>query len=1130
MGLEFVIGGSGYGKSTAMYREIAERSVKEKDNNFIIVVPEQYTMQIQKKITAMHERHGVINVDILSFQRLAHRIFEELGKPSGTILGETEKVMFIRRILKDCAGELKVFGGNADKKGFAEEVKSMLSEFIQYDVSVQDIAALSEKLKDSRASLSGKLSDMALIFRKFREMTGKDYMTTEELLVACRDVIEDSGIVRNSFFWFDEFTGFTPIQTDIVEKIIRVSRGVKVALTVDDREEPFSKASEEELFGLTKETIEKLERICRENHIKRDGDRDLILNAPLTDKKSRGIAALERNLFRSGITPYDDKPEDVKLTECTDINEEAYFIAQEIDRLVKQEGCRYRDFAVITPDPDTYRRFFEKNFKHFNIPHFMDDKRSIEGNAYVEFIRGLFEVRTGDFAYDPVFSFLKTGLTDISDDEIDAIDNYVLRFGIRGHKAWEAPFTRNDDYDPVDLEPLNDIRQRVCGIFAGCEKTIFAQGLTVADRCRGLAELADRMDIHERLLKASEELLERGLPARAQEYERVYDAVSEILSGFSAIMGDDVMSLKEFTSILEEGFSNVKLGVVPSVQDETVVGDIRRTRLADVKVLFFAGMNDNLVPAQLSAGGVLNDRDKKVLKEFDITLSPDRQKKACEERFYLYTILSRPDKKLYITFSRTGADNKPLRPSGLINKIKEVLPKLEAEKCPGRSYEGDPLFTVAEGLSGKEPKGSIEQFRQAVAFLKSGGSDEERLLGIAGGAFSADPHPALSDEAIAAAADDGVLCTAVTALEKYASCKYRFFAEYTLGLQERKELKLRQLDLGNIYHKAFEILALSMEEKGISWQDISAEELEKEVDLCIEKAFEKYDTAALTGTALDREVMRSVRRVAKNVAAVLKYQMDNSDFTTREVEKSIYTKPIDLGNGKKLVITGKLDRMDTCDAGNGRYIKLIDYKSGQKTFNLKKVYEGRDLQLFLYMNEISERLKKEDPGTPVVPAAAFYMKIDDPFVDCFGADEEEIWKERLKELKPSGIVNSDYEVIAAMDRRMEDGFISDIIPVGLKKTGGFNGIHTRAKADTEKMRLLEHHVKRKAKEMALEISDGMISADPYKEGSQNSCTYCPYKTVCSFNANLAGFSYRRPEPLDNDVIWERIEQEEEANG
>ncbi|MBQ9828679.1 MAG: hypothetical protein IJM62_08345, partial [Lachnospiraceae bacterium] len=177
MGLEFIIGGSGYGKSTVMYREIAERSVREKDKNFIIVVPEQYTLQIEKKITAMHERHGVINVEILSFQRLAHRIFDELGRPSGTILGETEKVMFIRRILKDNAKDLKVFKGNADKKGFAGEVKSMLSEFIQYNITPDMVEELSLKLAEKGTALSGKLSDMALLFRRFREMTGKEYMT-----------------------------------------------------------------------------------------------------------------------------------------------------------------------------------------------------------------------------------------------------------------------------------------------------------------------------------------------------------------------------------------------------------------------------------------------------------------------------------------------------------------------------------------------------------------------------------------------------------------------------------------------------------------------------------------------------------------------------------------------------------------------------------------------------------------------------------------------------------------------------------------------------------------------------------------------------------------------------------------
>ncbi|MBQ9827128.1 MAG: PD-(D/E)XK nuclease family protein, partial [Lachnospiraceae bacterium] len=951
-------------------------------------------------------------------------------------------------------------------------------------------------------------------------------MTSEELLTSCRDVMDRSELVKNSYFMFDEFTGFTPSQLDIVEKILKNSLGVKIALTVDEREKPFSKPAEEELFGITKETIMKLEELCRETGTKRDPDRDLIIKNPYSDKKSPEISYIERNIFRKDQVQMDKIPEDVKLTECTDLDEETYYIADEIDRLVKQEGYRYRDFAVITSDQETYRRFFEKNFKHFGIPYFMDDKRSIEGNAYVEFIRELLNTTISGFMYDPLFSFLRSGLTGIPDEDIDAADNYALQFGIRSKNAWEGEWTPED---PDEAERLNGIRSSIYDIFMRCEESIFKSGLTVSERCSGIRRLSEELNVRERLQEIAEGFLKRGMPSRAQEYGRVYDAVEDIFDKFSGIMGDEAMGLREFMSILEEGFSNVKLGVVPSVQDETVIGDVRRTRLSDVKMLFFAGLNDNLIPAPISTGGVLNDGDKKILKEYDVTLSPDRQKKACEERFYLYTILSKPEEKLYLTFSRTGTDNRALRPSSLIGKITQVLQKLEAGKCELTLYEGDPLYAVAGDLSLKASKEADGRFRQAVAFLKGDDAGRTMLEKLESGAFSGDEHPALEPAAADLLFEDGVLRISVTALEKFAACKYRYFAAYTLGLEERKELKLRQVELGNIYHRAFEIVAKTMQDKGISWQDLSEDEIRAMVTEGVEKAFEDCSTGAITDTARNMEIMDTIVRVAENAAAVFRYQMEHSSFRTAEAEKKIVSKPMDLGNGRKLIIRGKLDRLDVCDMDGGEYLKVIDYKSGKKDFHLDRVYEGTDLQLFLYLNEITEQKMKKDGSAPVLPAAVFYINIDDPYVECFGADDEEIKKNRITELKPKGIVSRDEKTLLALDNRMENGYKSDIIPAGYKTGGGFNNNVTKA-ADPEQLLMMERHVKKLSEIMAGEIAEGAITADPFKKGSESSCEYCPYKAVCGFDLSIDGYDFRRPKKYTPEEIWEMLEQEEEADG
>ncbi len=1141
MGLEFILGGSGYGKSTMMYQEIVDRSLSESDKKFMILVPEQYTLQIQKKITAMHKRHGVINVDILSFQRLAERVFEELGRPDKTILGETGKVMFIRRILKDSAKELSVFGSNADKKGFAEEVKSMLSELIQYNISPEDMEEAAEDLLNKRPALSGKLKDLALIFRRFKDISGEEYITAEEVLVEFSKIMDGSRLIKESIFYLDEFTGFTPCQKNILEKLISLSPEVKVALTVDAREDPFNKPLEGELFGITKETVTELEKLCRNAGGSRESQKDIILERKQREESSREISFLESNIFRNESEVYDETPSDIKLVECRDLAEETDLIADTIDDLVKNKGYRYRDFGVIASDQEGYRRFFERSFRAYRIPFFMDDKRSIDGNPFVEYIRGLLNIKLENFSYDSIFSFLKTGFSGLDEKDTDLLDNFVLEKGIRGKNLWEKEWTEDQNREKEDskagnperISVINDIRSRLMDLILPLEDTLFGPELKGRDRNLALKDFLEKTGSAERLLSLKDALYDKGEQTKAQEYEKIYDSVMEILDKYSEIMGEDVLSLKEYKSILEEGFANVRLGVVPSVLDETFVGDIRRTRLNDVKILFFAGLNDDLVPGQINTAGILNDADKRILTDKDMVLSPDKKKRAYDERFYIYTILSKPSDSLYLTFSRTGADNKPLRPSSLIGKIKKVFPLLEAQKCHIPRYDGRPLKGMAGTLSSESHLAMDDQLKQVISFLKEQKEEDEALkegMDIClEGAFYENSHGELSPDAREYLFRNGDLYISVTALEKFCECKFRFFAEISLGLKERKEKTIRVADLGTLYHTALEMLALDMMAQDITWKDMSYEQLASRMDECITRAVEKTDPEYFSDSARSAELLNKIRRTAVNIAQVYKYQMDKGVFSMEEVEKRLVFSPADIEGGKRIYLRGTLDRLDTYRDDQNTYLKLIDYKSGGKKFDLNRVYQGRDLQLFLYMGEITRELRKKENGRNIIPAATIYLRVQDPFVKAFGEDTESILSERRKELRAKGIVNSDKNILKLLDKDTGPEYRSAILPFSMTKNDTVSHTAGTVAEDTDHFTAMEEHVRKKAYEMAEEIYAGAIDPAPVKDSTGTACRYCPYKRVCGFDPAVSGYGYRKLKNHTSKTIWEKVFEEEQED-
>ena len=633
MSLQFIIGGSGSGKTRTLYENLIRQSMEEPDGRFFALVPEQFTMQTQKEIVMLHPNHGVMNIDIVSFERLAYRVFEELAIENLAVLDDMGKSMVLRRVSSGVRGNLHLFGGHLDKAGFISEIKSMLSEFFQYGITEEKLETLIGETKSPL--LRQKLLDMQVLYRAFQAYTEEKVIVKEEILSFLCRVLPQSQLIRDSIVTLDGYTGFTPIQYELLELLFRCCRKVIVTVTMDPEDNPYRESVQQKLFYMSRHTVCRLIDRAAAAGCSRDED-ILLKEKPMWRfKDSPELGFIENELFRyrgkvyhsgsgneSGAAAEHDR-ESLRLIEAATPQAEISFLCGEIRRLVASEGIRYREIAVIASDMNFYADEIEKTFREYEIPVFMDYKRNVLLNSFVEYIRSLLAMAEQNFSAESVFRFLRTDLTGFTGEELDLLENYVLALGIRGYKKWQEKWIRRaKDTTEEDLEVLNHLRVRFVEKTEDLVFVLKQRQKTVRDVTLAICEFLEKEEIQKQVKVLENQFTEAGELALAKEYAQIYRVVMELFDKFVSLLGDERIALKEYRELLDAGMEEARIGVIPPSLDEVMAGDIERTRLKDIRALILLGVNDSLIPGNASAGGLISDRDRERFEERGIALAP----------------------------------------------------------------------------------------------------------------------------------------------------------------------------------------------------------------------------------------------------------------------------------------------------------------------------------------------------------------------------------------------------------------------------------------------------------------------------------------------------------------------------
>lgn len=1109
MSLQFIMGPSGAGKSHYLYEYVTKESLQHPDKNYIVLVPEQFTMQTQKNLVMASPRKGIMNIEVLNFNRLAHKILEEIGENDSVVLDDVGKNFVIRKVAGNCEKDLKVLGSNLKKMGYISEIKSIISEFTQYDIQPETLEDILKKA-EGNLSLYYKLSDIKTIYEGFKNYLQEKYITGEEILDVLSSVVGKSEFLKESVIVLDGFTGFTPIQNKLLRELLCICEKMMITVTMDKRENPFVYQHPYQLFALSKQMVTTLVKKAQECKAQVEDPIYLYERPVYRFHKNEALSFLEENLFRYTKVHYEKEQDSVQIWRAQNPQEELEFVAQQIHYLVREKQYRYRDVAVLANDIEAFANYIEQAFGKYRIPVFMDHKRSMLLNSCVEYVRSLLAMAEQDFTYESVFRYLRTGLTDFDRNAVDNLENYVIAMGIRGYKKWQEKWIRRTQYmEESELSEINQIREQFVSSVEDVMAVLKNRHKTVLDVTEALHSFFLKEELQKKVKEYQLHFEEEGELELEKEYAQVYRIVIALFDQFVALLGNEKISLKEYCDLLDAGLEEAKVGIIPPSIDQVVVGDMERSRIQDVKAVFLVGANDIHIPGSIKKSGLLSEYDRQKITEEGALLAPGAKEKIYIQKFYLYLMLTKSTQQVYLTYSKSSGEGVSLRPSYLVSDFMKLFPMLKVQEVSHRLREKE--LTVESGIDclvkglQQKTEGLQADWQELYTWYKKNPEWSKKVEKLVEAAFYQKPDSLLSKDTAEKLYGE-ILKNGVTRLERFSACAYAHFLAYGLRLRERQEYQFQAVDMGNLFHGAMEKFSSKLERAGHTWLNIPEEKQNEFIHASVEESIVDYGNSILYSSARNEYVITRLERLLRRSVWALKKQLEKGDFVPVAYEVS-------FGGGK-------IDRVDVCEEEEKLYVKVVDYKTGEKALDLGELRYGLQMQLVVYLNAAMEMQKREHPDKEVIPAGIFYYRVKDPIVSKPGA-EQDLADVILKELRPDGIVQSGEEVLQHFDRAFSG--TSQVMPVSRTQSGTLS--KTSKVLSREEFGIISDFVTRKVEKIKDDILHGVAEVSPYKLGEHTGCDYCPYHAVCGFEEGIAGYEYRTLDHLDKEKALEEMRGE-----
>jgi len=1185
MSIRFIYGRAGCGKSTFCINEIKKKlydnyKINKKDETkrqLILIVPEQLTFQSEKKVINAIGGLGIKNVRVLSFKRMAYTVFKNVGGIAKRRMNSSGKCMLIYKIMDEIRGELKVFTNVSRNKGFVDTIADIITELKRYNVTPELLNETKLKIEEN-SILYDKLSDISKIYSKFEDILHKGYIDSDDDLTLLYDKLDECTIFDDSEIWIDEFNGFVPQQYAIIEKLLKKAHRINITINMNF-EDSRKKLDENDVFSPIKHTENKLRDIAINNGIRIE--KDVILNDStcIRFKSNKDLAYLEKNYFEFPFKPYKEEVKNIGLFKALNIYSEIENVAADILRLCRDKNVRFNEIAVISRNIENYEKIIKVVFDEYYIPYFIDSKKDITGNPIIVLILSSIEVITKNWSYESVFRYLKTGLLTIDKDSIDMLENYILETGIKGKKKWtddDIWYSRiishynlkeliNDDYEVIqnliqnglecldmeqtclydekilnvinDIYKINGVRKKVVTHLINFQKKIRGKK-TSKYITTALYEFLCDINMPETIENLIEQFKSQYNLQLVNEYGQIWNVVIEIMDQIVEVLGDDKMTLDEYAKVLSIGFSENRMGFIPTSLDQVTVSSVERMKSHDIKYMYLIGINDGVFPSVPNGEGILSDADRIRLREENMELAKDTKSQAFEEQFLVYSAFTIAGEYLGVSYPIADFEGKALRPSIIISRLKALFPKLieksdiidlnnsEATELICREI---PAFNklIAQLHEYKQNKSMNPFWISVYNWFNNNKEWKDTLNRMLDGFKYTNQVKKLPKEKVEKLYG-GNKYFSISRLEKYNECPFGYFVRYGLNAKDRKIFNLTPPDIGTFMHNVIDKFSKTVDNNKLRWGELDEKWCRKTIEQNVEECINESKGSVFSNSPKYRYFAERIKKVLYRTIWIIVEHMKRTGFEPMGYEIEFGNEregyppiEVELSTGEKIKLIGKIDRVDKLIFGDEQYFRIIDYKSGKKDFKLSDVYYGLQMQLLTYLDAILTN-ESETNEYPIFPAGVLYFKIDDPMIKTSKKmTKEEIEREIMKVLKMDGLVLSDTEIIREMDREIEGASL--IIPAYLKKDGTLGSkSHVATKEQFEDLR---YHIRKKLVDSCEEMLEGNIEIRPYKNKDKSPCSYCIYSSICEFDSLMKDNNYKIIRDKKDEEVWKLIEQE-----
>jgi len=1156
----FVLGRAGSGKTHYCLEAVATELRRSADGPpLILLVPEQATFQTDRALVTQPGVTGAARAEVLSFRRLAWWVLAQTGGGARHHIDEVGKAMALRVLLARRRGELRVFGSTSARAGFLGRLARTLTELHSYGIRHPELDqgyGSLEALGRGETFLAGKLHDLAIISRDLEEYLAGRWVDPDDYLTLLAEKLAARPVgLAGARVWVDGFAGFTRQEFGVLRSLTTAVDEITVALCLDpaNLDAPRDGSSTfhpvlrtyDALLTLVAETVGRAETSPLEGQFRFGA-------TPALAHLEREYPNLPPRPYSGPATRARTGPEtgdpEITLVAAESRRAEVAAAAREIVRLARDEGYRWREISLVARSLDPYADLLRATFADHGIPYFIDRRRFVTYHPLVEFARSAVEVALSNWAAEPVFRLLKSDLWPLSRDEVDLLENYVLAHGVRGLAwtderswAWRQVFALDETAPPdpaadAILGRIDTIRRQVAALLGPFVATRAGGILSVRDLARALWNLVAAAGVpatldHWRLLARA-----TGEPVQAQEHEQVLAGLVSLLDQMEANLGGHSITLPEFARILEAGLETLTVGLIPPSLDQVTVGAIDRSRQPDVRACFVIGANDGVFPATNAEDLVFSDRERAELGEVGLELAPSSREKTFGEDYLAYIALTRSSERLWVSYALSDDNGRALSPSTIVSRLRAAFPGLQ-ENPASLEPRAEEVSAETEALSG------------VVKALASLGGDRTTTPATAGGPawfevynwLVAEPgrreraaaalrslgyanRPGPLPQPLAKALYGYPVTVSVSKLEDYAGCPFRHFASAGLALQPRPRQQLKAPEIGRYYHAVLSLFARNLAAEKLDLADLDPDSVAKHLTRAVAEVTPRLESEVLLSSAGNRYLADRLRRTVGRTIELLGEHARRGVFRPVGAELRFVFDP--AAGGVRLALRGVIDRLETASLGPTRYVRVIDFKSGGRDFNVRGTHSGLDLQLPAYLLAAISL----PPGAESLAAAgAFFFPVTDPFVRTRGPlGDDELNQERMKATRPRGVALADPGVLGLMDQGLgERPSRAPLLPFSFNRDGTLR--KSKALLSPEKMDLLLDFTRVKLKSLAAEVLAGRIDVRPAREpDGATTCRFCEYRPVCRFDPGAGDF-YHRLSRMKEEAIWERMVREVESS-